>query len=266
MQQFIVDAFTDRLFAGNQAAVCLPDAPLPDALMLQIARENNFSETAFLVPEADGWRLRWFTPAAEIDLCGHATLAAAYVILRIIEPHRDAVTFRTRSGNLYITRENGAFAMEFPAYTLHPAAVTPQMCEAIGADVQEAYLDRDLLLVLSHAADVRDLHPDAEKLTALEGLLTAVTAPADSPEFDCVSRVFAPKAGIAEDPRHRLCALYDRALLGKAPRQTGDCSVSGFGKNRHSALHRLRQPRAHRRRCRAVFVRQTVTLIPEHRR
>ncbi len=219
MQQFIVDAFTDRLFAGNQAAVCLPDAPLPDALMLQIARENNFSETAFLVPEADGWRLRWFTPAAEIDLCGHATLAAAYVILRIIEPHRDAVTFRTRSGNLYITRENGAFAMEFPAYTLHPAAVTPQMCEAIGADVQEAYLDRDLLLVLSHAADVRALHPDAEKLTALEGLLTAVTAPADSPEFDCVSRVFAPKAGIAEDPvtgsAHCMIAPYWAKRLGK---------------------------------------------------
>ena len=219
MQQFLVDAFTNRLFAGNPAAVCLPDAPLPDALMLQIARENNLSETAFLVPEEGGWRLRWFTPAAEIDLCGHATLASAYVILRIIEPHREAVTFRTRSGELYITQENGVFAMDFPAYHCNALPVTPQMCEAVGADVREAYLDRDLLLVLSHAADVRSLHPDAEKLTALDGLLTAVTAPADSPEYDCVSRVFAPKAGIAEDPvtgsSHCMIVPYWAKRLGK---------------------------------------------------
>ncbi len=133
MKQYVVDAFTDKVFGGNPAAVCVMDNWLPDDLLLQITRENNLSETAFAVWEQDGYHLRWFTPGGEIDLCGHATLATAYVIMRFIRTDTQIVRFETKSGQLTVEKNDDLFEMDFPAYELSPVPVTDEMTEAIGA-------------------------------------------------------------------------------------------------------------------------------------
>ena len=194
--QFIVDAFTDQLFAGNPAAVCLQ--PLPEALMQRVAQENNLSETAFLTKTGDGYALRWFTPAGEIDLCGHATLAAAHVVLTQLEPGRQQVTFHTCSGPLPVQKRGDRYEMDFPAYTLSPVPVTEAMAAAFGARPTAAYLGRDLLCVFDREETVRGLTPDQAALRGLEGLLQHATARGRA--VDCVSRSFAPKCGVPEDP------------------------------------------------------------------
>lgn len=198
MQQFIVDAFTDQVFKGNPAAVCLPARPLTAETMLNIAAENKLSETAFLTEEGGGYRLRWFTPEAEIDLCGHATLATAFVVLTILTPDKDEVAFQTQSGTLTVRREDGFFWMDFPAYDLTEVPVTDQMSEALGVRPVKAYMGRDLLCRLDREEEVRQLTPDQDKLANLDGLLVHVTA--QGQDYDTVSRSFAPKLGIAEDP------------------------------------------------------------------
>ena len=217
MKQYIVDAFTDRLFSGNQAAVCVLDAWPADELMQSIAIENNFAETAFAVAEGAGYGLRWFTPGGEIDLCGHATLATGYVILRFYAPEATAVTFRTLSGPLTVARQGDRFEMDFPAYTPRPVPVTDGMAAAIGVRPLEAWLDRDLMLVLDSPDTVAKLAPDPEKLKTLDGLLHIVTA--RGRDYDCVSRVFAPKLAIPEDPvtgsAHCMLAPYWGRRLGK---------------------------------------------------
>ena len=133
MKQYIVDAFTDHVFAGNQAAVCVMDDWLDEKTMINIAIENRFSETAFTVKEGDAYHLRWFTPGGEIDLCGHATLATGYVLLRFYETEADAVEFKTLSGKLTVTRIGDLLEMDFPAYELKEVPVRDEMAEAIGA-------------------------------------------------------------------------------------------------------------------------------------
>lgn len=198
MKQYTVDAFTDRIFSGNPAAVCVMDAWLPDDVMMNIARENNLSETAFAVKEGNGWRLRWITPGGEINLCGHATLATACVITRFIRPGLDRVTFETLSGTLTVRKKGELYEMDFPAYRLTPVDVTNAMEEAIGARPLAAYMARDLLCVMDSEEIVRNMSPDMEKLLSLDGLLLHVTA--RGKEFDCVSRSFAPKLNVPEDP------------------------------------------------------------------
>ena len=198
MRQYIVDAFTDQIFKGNPAAVCVLDQWPGNALMQNIAKENSLSETAFAVKEGNAYRLRWFTPKAEIDFCGHATLAAAYVITSFIEPVRGTIEFLTMSGKLTVDAAGELFRMNFPTYQLRSVPVTEQMTAAIGARPLEAYLDRDLLLVLDTEEAVTGLRPDQEALRALDGLCVAVTA--RGREHDCVSRVFAPELDMPEDP------------------------------------------------------------------
>lgn len=198
VKQYVVDAFTKSVFGGNPAAVCVMDAYPDEAQMLNLARENNLSETAFAVPEGDGYHLRWFTPASEIDLCGHATLATGYVILNQYHPDWEEVTFQTLSGPLVVRRAWGRYEMEFPAYTLEQVEVTDEMEDALGVRPLEAWMGRDLVCLLEREDLVRELTPDQGKLTKLPGLLTHVTAAGK--EFDCVSRSFAPKLAIAEDP------------------------------------------------------------------
>lgn len=199
MKQYVVDAFTDKVFSGNPAAVCLPDEWPEDNLLQSIAIENNLSETAFAVKEADGrYRLRWFTPGGEIDLCGHATLATAYVITTFVEPACTRVEFNTLSGVLTVTKEGNLFAMDFPAYKLQKVEVTDTMAEVLGARPTEAYVARDLVCVFDDEETVRKMQPDFAKMLELDGLLVNVTAPGK--EFDCVSRSFAPKLNVAEDP------------------------------------------------------------------
>jgi predicted PhzF superfamily epimerase YddE/YHI9 len=217
MRQYIVDAFTDEVFHGNQAAICILDEWVPEGLMMAITRENNFSETAFAVREGDAWHLRWFTPGGEIDLCGHATLACAYVLFRFYIPDARSVTFTTLGGELVVTRKGGLLEMEFPAYALQRVAVTPAMADALGATPKEAYLGRDLLCVFDDESLVRGLAPDMDKVKALDGLLLHVTAP--GADFDCVSRSFAPKLQVVEDPvcgsGHCHIAPYWSARLGR---------------------------------------------------
>lgn len=217
MKQFIVDAFTDKIFGGNPAAVCVLEKFLPEDLMQKIAMENNFSETAFLVKEKNFYKLRWFTPAAEIDFCGHATLASGFVILTQIEPNLNFVEFETRRGKLTVTKVDNFFEMDFPAYEYKKIPVTAEMQAAIGAEILEAYLSRDLLMVLKDAETVEKLQPNFEKILKLEGTTQAVTAAGKN--FDCVSRVFAPKVGVNEDPvtgsTHCLIAPYWAEKLGK---------------------------------------------------
>ncbi|MBR1858553.1 MAG: PhzF family phenazine biosynthesis protein [Selenomonadaceae bacterium] len=217
MKQFIVDAFTDRVFAGNQAAVCVLDEWLPEKMMMNITRENNFSETAFTVKEGDEYYLRWFTPSTEIDLCGHATLAAAYVIMEHYNINISSVTFNTLSGKLIVHQKDDLYEMDFPAYNYKKVAVTDDMTEALGVRPIEAVLSRDLLMVLPSEDDVKNLNPNLDKLSKLDGLIQAVTAA--SSDYDCVSRVFAPKIGINEDPvtgsTHCLITPYWANKLGK---------------------------------------------------
>lgn len=198
MKQYVVDAFTASVFHGNQAAVCVLDKWPGEELMMSITRENNFSETAFAVKEGEKYHLRWFTPGGEIDLCGHATLGTAYVLFRFYEHDTDKLVLTTLSGDLIVTKKGELLEMEFPAYDLKPVEVTDAMEEALGVRPGAAYLARDLLCVLDDEQTVRELTPDLEKIRQIDGLLLHVTA--RGKDEDCVSRSFAPKLAVAEDP------------------------------------------------------------------
>lgn len=198
MKYYIVDAFSDKIFEGNPAAVCVMKEWLPDALMQKMAMENNLSETAFTVKEGNHYRLRWFTPGKEINLCGHATLATAYIITNFVEPNTTIVQFHTLSGTLVVTKKGSLYEMDFPSYELKPVAVTDAMTEALHFRPVEAYLGRDLLCIMENESQVINAKPNQNKLKELAGLLVHTSA--KSTEFDCVSRSFAPKLGVEEDP------------------------------------------------------------------
>ena len=150
MKQYIVDAFTDRVFGGNPAAVCVLDGYPEDELMMSITLENNLSETAFAVPEKDGYHLRWFTPGGEIDFCGHATLATGFTILNVYHPEWDRVKFYTMSGEMLVERKEDRYEMDLPAYDLQPREVTDQMEKVLGFRPLEAWMARDLVCVLEN--------------------------------------------------------------------------------------------------------------------
>ncbi len=201
IKMYIVDAFTDQLFKGNPAAICFVDKWPNKSTMMNIAKENGFSETAFAIRQSTThYLLRWFTPGGEIDLCGHATLATAFVIFQTMAPQETSIiTFTTTmSGELTVTRDGNLYNMNFPSYQLKPVPVTTAMTDAFGAQPKEAYLGRDLLCVFEKATDVEKMAPDQEKLAKLDGLLQHATAPGR--DFDCVSRSFAPKLAVPEDP------------------------------------------------------------------
>ena len=198
IQQFIVDAFTDTVFKGNPAAVCLLDKWLSDDTLQNIAKENNLSETAFTVKNDNHYELRWFTPGGEIDLCGHATLATAFVLFRFFEKDAESLTFATQSGELLVTKKGEYYELNFPAYSMQQVAVTSEMEEAIGVRPLEAWLGRDLVCILPHENDVINASPDFDKVKALDGLLLNITAKGS--EYDTVTRSFAPKLSVKEDP------------------------------------------------------------------
>jgi PhzF family phenazine biosynthesis protein len=193
-----VDAFASRLFAGNPAAVCPLEAWLPDATLQSLAAENNLPDTAFLVGHGGSYELRWFTPATEVDLCGHATLASAFVIFRFLEPGLERARFQTRSGPLEVRREGERLALELPARPALPCPRPASLAEALGSSPREVLRARDLLTVFGSEAEVRALRPDMESLRRLDCFGVIATAPGDSADF--VSRFFAPAAGLPEDP------------------------------------------------------------------
>jgi PhzF family phenazine biosynthesis protein len=214
-----VDAFTIGPFSGNPAAVCPLDASLDDATMQNIAAENNLAETAFIVRREEGYDLRWFTPAIEVELCGHATLAAGYVVLDHLQPDLNSVSFETMSGTLIVTREGERLSMDFPARAPKPVPASRALTEALGQAPSEVHLSRDILAVYDDEATVRSLSPDQARLLALdEGLGVIVTAKGDTVDF--VSRFFVPKGGVAEDPvtgsAHCTLVPYWAERLGKS--------------------------------------------------
>ena len=198
MKQYIVDAFTDRPFAGNPAAVCVMEKWPSEESMMKLAMENNLSETAFLVKETEGWHLRWFTPGAEVELCGHATLASSFVIMNMYEPQSSAVRFHTMSGVLTVTRVGNSYEMDFPTYELEEIPVTDAMEKAFGVRPLKAVLGLDLVCIFENEEQVRSMHPDQELLKGIEGRIQNATA--RGKETDCVSRSFCPKLAIPEDP------------------------------------------------------------------
>jgi PhzF family phenazine biosynthesis protein len=199
MKYFVVDAFAEKVFEGNPAGVCILTDWISDELMQKIAIENNLSETAFAVKEGGHYRLRWFTPGGEINLCGHATLATAFIILNYYEMQLEAVKFNTISGELTVNKQGDLYELDFPSVPSDEISITEQMISALGIVPKETYLNRDLVFVLESEEEVRNLSPDFAKLEKLpEGLGVCVTA--QGTEFDFVSRGFFPKLKVNEDP------------------------------------------------------------------
>ena len=195
-----VDAFAARKFGGNPAAVMPLQAFLDDAVLQAIALENNLSETAFLVREGRDWRLRWFTPTVEVPLCGHATLASAWVVTERLDPGCERVVFHTVSGPLTVQRRGGRFVMDFPARAPTPRDPPAGLEAALGAHAVEVLHDGfNYLVVLDSATTVRGLKPDLPAVARLGAAGVVVTAAGDQ-GYDCVSRYFAPAKGIDEDP------------------------------------------------------------------
>ncbi|MED1018690.1 PhzF family phenazine biosynthesis protein [Bacillus atrophaeus] len=199
MKYYVVDAFAENLFEGNPAGVCIMKEWIPDELMQQIADENNLSETAFAVKEGKSYRLRWFTPADEIDLCGHATLATAYVIANFYESNVEEIKFQTISGELVVVKKGELYEMDFPSRMPKEISLTEEMVEALGVNPVEVHLGRDLMFVLEKEEDVLNASPDFSKLKELpDGLGVSITA--RSEKYDFVSRAFFPKLNVNEDP------------------------------------------------------------------
>jgi PhzF family phenazine biosynthesis protein len=199
MKYYIVDAFADAAFHGNPAGVCPLDGPISAELMQNIAMENNLAETAFFYKEGEDYNLRWFTPVDEIDLCGHATLASAYVILHFLDPGADTVHFHTQSGPLNVTRSGDALLMDFPSRKPVPCAVPEGLEEALGISVPQTFRSRDLLILLESEAALLAVVPDYGKLAKIAGPLGFIVT-AKGETYDFVSRFFAPNTGIDEDP------------------------------------------------------------------
>jgi PhzF family phenazine biosynthesis protein len=198
IKQYQVDAFARRVFEGNPAAVVPLVRWLDDQVLQAIAAENNLSETAFFVRTGEGFHLRWFTPVAEVDLCGHATLASAHVLFEQLHHDEQSIEFETRSGTLVVRREDGMLAMDFPSRPPEPCPRPAALTAGLGRDPIEVLAADDYIAVFGSEADVRSLAPDMTKLSGLGLRGVCVTAP--GLEVDFVSRFFAPKLGIAEDP------------------------------------------------------------------
>lgn len=219
---YVVDAFSERVFGGNPAAVVPLERWLPDATLQAIAAENNLSETAFVVRSDAGWALRWLTPTVEVDLCGHATLAAGFVLLELLGAPGDAVVFSTRSGALTVSRAEGLLWLELPSLPPREPVVAPDVVAALGAaplrtlGLREVHHGRYLLAEYASEAEIAALRPDIRALSALRTNVVA-TAPGDSVDF--VSRFFAPASGVDEDPvtgsTHASLTPFWAARLGR---------------------------------------------------
>ncbi len=193
-----IDAFTSTVFKGNPAAVCPLENWLEDNLMQSIAMENNLSETAFIVDQGDDYRIRWFTPEVEVDLCGHATLAAAYVVFRFIKSGTNSVRFSSKSGHLNVTQREQLVCLDFPVMEASPCPTPDILVRALGKKPQEVLAARDYLVIYENEEDIRKIQPDFALLKQLDRMGVIITSPGVTSDF--VSRFFAPKAGIPEDP------------------------------------------------------------------
>lgn len=193
-----VDAFTSRVFAGNPAAVCQLDAWLPDSLMQSIALENNLSETAFFVAEEDHFSIRWFTPTTEVNLCGHATLASAFVLFECAGHESDRIDFASRSGMLSVSRTDDLLVLDFPVQRPEPCSLPEELVSAFGHEPVECLRAADYVAIFEDEREVRSANPDIDALRALESRGVIISAVGDDCDF--VARFFGPNVGVAEDP------------------------------------------------------------------
>ena len=224
-----LDAFTNRRFGGNPAAVVLLPDWLDDATMLAVARENNYSETAFVVPRGESFDLRWFTPQVEMDLCGHATLASAHVLFHHGHATGGEIVFRYSGGTLRVTRDGDLLALDFPSRPPARIPLDDAVAAALGDPPSELHGARDLLALAETQADVEDLSPDIDAIASLDTFAVIVTAPGN--EHDFVSRFFAPRAGVPEDPvtgsAHCTLIPFWSARLGKKKMRAAQLSERG---------------------------------------
>src|SRR3990170_2466198 len=218
LRQFQIDAFATRVFEGNPAAVVPLDRWLADATMQAIAVENNLSETAFFVPAGEAYRLRWFSPGGEIDLCGHATLASAWVLFELLGHAGRAIAFDTRSGRLVVERDGKRLAMDFPALPAQPCPAPVALLAGLKRQPVEVLAADDYFAVFESEDDIRTLAPNLAELSKLDRRGVCITAPGRSVDF--VSRFFGPKWGIPEDPvtgsAHCTLTTYWATRLGKS--------------------------------------------------
>lgn len=226
---FQVDAFTDRVFGGNPAGVCLLEQWLPDDVLKKIAGENNLSETAFVTPRGDEFELRWFTPTREVDLCGHATLASAFVLFEEQKTAGKEIRFHTQVGVLSAVRDEAAVVLDFPAWQAEKTGVPAALADGLGWIPREVHKTRDYLAVFGDAGEIEGLTPEMTQLAKLDCLGVIVTAPGRDCDF--VSRFFAPGAGIPEDPvtgsAHCSLIPYWSARLGKKRLHARQLSARG---------------------------------------
>jgi len=226
-----IDAFTIGPFTGNPAAVCVLNEWLTDDIMQKIAMENNLSETAFIVPSGSEWLIRWFTPVTEVDLCGHATLASSYVILNMLQPGKDKVSFSTlKMGSLTVRKKGDILELDLPADTLQECILPDLVRESMGKAPLEWFMGRsDYLLLYGTENDILDLNPDFRRLGRADGRGVIATAPGSDTDF--VSRFFAPQAGIDEDPvtgsAHTTLTPFWSARLGKKSMRARQLSTRG---------------------------------------
>lgn len=215
---FQVDAFTDHLFGGNPAAVCPLDTWLPDATMQLIAMENNLAETAFFVKEGGVFHIRWFTPLMEVDLCGHATLASAFILFEKLNWESEKIIFSSRSGPLSVSKKNDLLTLDFPCDQVRSLNPPPDLVESLGFQPIETYRGKtDWMFLLGSQQEVEDFQPDWTALSKVDSRGIIITAKGDDVDF--VSRFFAPQSGIPEDPvtgsAHTTLAPYWSEKLGK---------------------------------------------------
>ncbi len=234
LEIYQVDAFTDRLFAGNPAAVVLCENELSEKLMQSIAAENNLAETAFVIKTPDRLAIRWFTPTVEVDLCGHATLAAAHVLFEYQEDAGSLLSFESRSGTLRVRKTDDALWLDFPTDRLVREGTIPEeLIKGLGIEPRELYRGRDdYLAILDSEEYIRDLSPDLAALDALARLpVRGVIVSAPGNEVDFISRFFAPQCGIPEDPvtgsAHTTLIPYWSNRLGKKEMKARQLSTRG---------------------------------------
>jgi PhzF family phenazine biosynthesis protein len=200
MKYFVVDAFTDEMFKGNPAGVCILTNWLEDELLQNIAAENNLAETAFIVKNEKNYNLRWFTPKTEIDLCGHATLASAFIIMNYLDKNNGIISFNTKSGILTVKNKTELYELDFPSRKTNKVEINQTVQSAINTKIKEAYLSRDLLLLIDSEEELKNLGINMDLLktvTVCHGFI--VTALSSNKEYDFVSRYFAPNVGVNED-------------------------------------------------------------------
>ncbi len=232
IKMYQVDAFTNKVFGGNPAAICLLDRWLPDEILQAIATENNLPETAYIIPKNDNYLLRWFTPTQEVDLCGHATLASAYVIFTHLKPSVNKITFHTLSGLLIVEKHGSYMQMDFPALPFVPSEASSEIITGLKIKPLEVYRSTDYLVIVESVSQLSAIKPDLNLLAQLDLRGVIVSARGEDPEIDFVSRFFGPKLNIPEDPitgsAHCVLVPYWATKLNKITFQARQLSAKNI--------------------------------------